>query len=50
LEFPGSRSYNLGNVSDRNGLRYPEAQWSYTAIEDIFDAVRKDKYPIGRFL
>jgi poly(3-hydroxybutyrate) depolymerase len=42
LEFPGSRSYNLGNVSDRNGLRYPEAQWSYTAIEDIFDAVRKD--------
>jgi poly(3-hydroxybutyrate) depolymerase len=40
-EFPGTASYNLGNLSDRRGARYPEAQWSYTAIEDIFDAVRK---------
>ncbi len=41
-EFPGTDGYNLGNVSGRNGTRYPEAQWSYTAIENIFDAVRKD--------
>lgn len=40
--FPGTAGYNLGNVSDPKGTRYPEAQWSYTAIEDIFDAVRKD--------
>jgi poly(3-hydroxybutyrate) depolymerase len=38
--FPGTRNYNLGNVLARNGARFPEAQWGYTAIEDIFDAVR----------
>lgn len=41
-EFPGTASYNLGNVFSPKGARYPEAQWSYTAIEDIFDVVRKD--------
>jgi hypothetical protein len=39
-QFPGSRSYNLGNLAARYGTRYPEAQWGYTAIEDIFDLVR----------
>jgi len=38
-QFPGA-SYERGNVVGRGGVRYPEAQWSYTAIEDIFDAVR----------
>lgn len=40
-EFPGPASYNEGHVTDASGRRRPEAQWSYTAIEDIFDAVRK---------
>ena len=37
--FPGS-TYELGNMIGRDGVKYPQSQWSYTAIEDIFDAVR----------
>lgn len=39
-EFPGSRAYNLGFVKNADGTSNPESQWSYTAIEDIFTAVR----------
>jgi predicted esterase len=39
-EFPGSRAYNLGFVHNTDGTPNPESQWSYTAIEDIFAAVR----------
>lgn len=39
-QFPGS-TYERGNMIGRDGSRLPESQWSYTAIEDIFDAVRK---------
>ena len=38
-QFPGS-TYERGNMIGRDGGRHPESQWSYTAIEDIFDAVR----------
>jgi hypothetical protein len=39
--FPGSESYNLGNVFDENGKAVNEAEWSYSAIEPIFDEVRR---------
>jgi hypothetical protein len=40
-EFPGDANYNLGTMTAADGTRNPEAQWGYTAIENIFDAVRK---------
>ena len=39
-EFPGN-TYEQGSMVGRDGTRYPESQWTYTAVEDIFDAVRK---------
>lgn len=40
VEFPGSRAYNLGNTRTRDGAMTPQAQWTYTAIESLFDALR----------
>lgn len=37
--FPGASSFNLGNVRQGNGQR-PEAQWSFSTIERVFDHVR----------
>jgi poly(3-hydroxybutyrate) depolymerase len=39
--FPGSDSYNLGNVFDSNGNINDSSRWSYSAIEPIFDEVRR---------
>lgn len=39
--FKGSRRYNLGNVFDADGKPVPEANWSYSAIEPLFDEVRQ---------
>ncbi len=39
-EFPGN-NYEQGSMVGRDGTRYPESQWTYTAVEDVFDAVRK---------
>jgi pimeloyl-ACP methyl ester carboxylesterase len=40
--FPGSNEYNLGHVFDKKTLRQrPEPQWSYSAIEPLFDVVVK---------
>jgi hypothetical protein len=39
--FPGSRGYNLGNVFDQNDMELPSAQWSFSAIEPVFDEVRR---------
>jgi len=39
--FKGSRRYNLGNVFDADGNEVAEANWSYSAIEPIFDEVRR---------
>ena len=39
-DFPRSRSYNQGNVFAASGDRSnDEAQWSFSAIEPLFDAV-----------
>jgi poly(3-hydroxybutyrate) depolymerase len=39
--FPGARSYNLGNVFDESGQPVPREQWSFAALEPLFDTVRK---------
>ena len=39
--FKGSRGYNLGDVFDADGKEVAEANWSYSAIEPIFDEVRQ---------
>jgi poly(3-hydroxybutyrate) depolymerase len=41
--FPGSRSYNLGNVGKRvdgKRVRLPESQWTFFVIDRIFHRVR----------
>lgn len=41
--FPGSRSYNLGNVRirvDGKYVRTPEREWTFDVIDRIFDRVR----------
>jgi poly(3-hydroxybutyrate) depolymerase len=40
-EFPGNRGYNFGYMRAEDGARYPDSQWSYTAIEALFDRVRE---------
>jgi poly(3-hydroxybutyrate) depolymerase len=40
-QFPGSGAYNLGNVFDAAGKVRPVAEWSFSAIEPIFDEVRR---------
>ena len=41
--YPGSRSYNLGNIfpGEEPTVRNPESDWTFTAIEDLFDAIRE---------
>lgn len=39
-QFPGEESYNSGNTVDKAGRGLPREQWSYSAIEPIFDAVK----------
>jgi len=39
--FPGVEAYNLGNVFDRNDNIVSKSRWSYSAIEPIFDEVRR---------
>ena len=38
--FPGALRYNLGHVFDEDGNVREEADWSFSAIEPLFDAVR----------
>lgn len=38
--FPGANGYNFGGVFSDGGEERPRSQWSYAAIEPIFDAVR----------
>ena len=40
-DFPGSDGYNLGKLKTPDGRPTPRSQWSYAAIEPIFDDVRK---------
>ena len=41
--YPGSRSYNLGNVfpGEEPTIRNPESDWTFAAIEDLFEAIRE---------
>jgi len=38
--YPKSRSYNLGNMFDSNGLSIEEKKWSYSIIEPLFDYIK----------
>lgn len=39
-DFAGASAYNLGNMfASESGERRPEDQWSFSAIEPLFDAV-----------
>lgn len=40
--FPSANEYNLGYVFAADGTIRPESQWSFSAIERLFDAVRED--------
>lgn len=39
-QFPGNQGYNLGNMVGPDGKQHPERQWTYSAIEALFDDVR----------
>lgn len=39
-QFPGEEGYNSGNTFDQAGHAVPRDQWSFSAIEPIFDAVK----------
>ncbi|HEY0684990.1 MAG TPA: hypothetical protein VGD45_21810 [Steroidobacter sp.] len=39
--FPGANGYNFGGAFTEDGKEVPRAQWSYSAIEPIFDAMRE---------
>jgi len=39
--FPGAQGYNLGNIFDRDDKIISRDRWSYSAIEPIFDEVRR---------
>jgi len=39
-EFPGEEAYNYGNTVDTAGRPLPREQWSFSAIEPVFDAVK----------
>ncbi len=39
-QFAGSRSYNLGNMFTKSGETVAKKQWSFTAVEEIFDYVK----------
>jgi poly(3-hydroxybutyrate) depolymerase len=39
--FPGAEGYNLGNVYDRDGNRIPASAWAFSAVEPIFDEIRR---------
>ncbi len=41
-DYPGSRSYNLGNMFDAKGTSNPPKDWSFTKIEELFDEVRDE--------
>ncbi len=38
--FPGDDGYNFGGTVDAKGQAQPRAQWAFSFIEPIFDAVR----------
>jgi poly(3-hydroxybutyrate) depolymerase len=41
-DYPGSASYNAGNVVDQNGRPQPREQWTFNVIEALFDFIVRD--------
>lgn len=39
--FPRANGYNFGGAFTEDGKEVPRTQWSYSAIEPIFDAIRQ---------
>jgi poly(3-hydroxybutyrate) depolymerase len=39
-DFPGTEAYNLGKLTDARGTPTPRGQWSFSAIEPVFDEIR----------
>ena len=39
-DFPGSRSYHLGNRFDKDGKSIPEHLWSFSVIDPLFEQVK----------
>ncbi len=40
-KFPNSRTYNLGHIYDENGNKRPKELWSFSAIEPLFDDIKR---------
>lgn len=40
VSFPGSRGYNTGYFVEADGSPRPRAQWSFAALEPLFDAIK----------
>ena len=40
-DFPGAEGYNLGNVHDARGNKNPRAVWTFSAIEPLFDEIKR---------
>ena len=40
-DFPGTEGYNLGRQFDQAGRPVPRDQWSWSAIEPLFDEALK---------
>ena len=40
-DFPGSRGYNTGFLTEADGTPRPPGLWSFAMIEPVFDAVRR---------
>lgn len=38
-DFPTTDSYNFGNVLNKDGRKNPQAKWSFSAIEPLFDNI-----------
>jgi poly(3-hydroxybutyrate) depolymerase len=41
--FPGAENYNFGAVFDDAGKLRPRAAWSYSSLEPMFDALRREE-------
>jgi hypothetical protein len=40
-QFGSTRHYSFGNVTAADGSLRPQAEWSFAAVEEIFDAVKR---------
>ncbi len=40
--YPGSRIYHFGNLRDADGRPVEEAKWTFSAVEHLFDHVKKE--------